>query len=93
VVTGGDGKCYGLNIGKLLRINMCDGVTAWGGDRQRGKAELRMQKVETQTGEGRQWAAREGACAPPAAVFLAYYRLLSLIIGYYPVVFGKADAV
>jgi len=32
VVTGCDGKCYGLNICKRLRINMCDGVTAWGGD-------------------------------------------------------------
>jgi hypothetical protein len=30
-VTGCDGKCYGLNICKLLAINMCDGVTAWGG--------------------------------------------------------------
>jgi hypothetical protein len=42
VVTGCNGKCYGLNLGKLLRINMCDGVTAWGGVLRVQKAECRM---------------------------------------------------
>jgi hypothetical protein len=88
VVTGCDGKCYGLNICKRLRINMCDGVTAWGGDIQRGKAEVRRQNVECRNSEPDR--NRQPARAPDGSTrglvrspFPAFYRLLSLIIGYY----------
>jgi serine/threonine-protein kinase RIO1 len=85
VVTGRDGKCYGLNICKLLRINVCYGVTAWRGDRQRRKG--RRQNVETrharEFGELSRAAQSSRACAPQP-------RFFSLIIA---VVFGKADAV